>query len=487
MQVKRTNYQVNATPTFAALTEDEIEAIYQSALIVLSETGVRVQNPDGIELAHSSGAIVEGSSKGSSLVRLPSWIVDRALATVPGQVVLVGPDRVHQMQLQKNQVYFGTGAGTAYCLDPFTGERRSTTFDDVKNSARLAQALPNVAFFTTHGGVKDSVAGTHDRWHYLAALEGTNKPVNVTTADRNGVRDLLEMAHVRAGGKKEWQKAPTFSLCIEQGSSMSRPNDVVSMLLFASDNDVPIVFLPNSMADGRASGTLAATIVRALADNLFAIVLSQLRKPGLPFIIGGFPHRGHASAAAASQGGPETAILDAAFTDVAKWLGVPMVGRAGCSDAKLFDEQAALEATLNLSTAALAGGNMVHGVGYLEGGLTMSADLLVACDEIIDMVKRVLRGVPVTEGTMALDVIDRVGPGGHFLDQDHTYRRFRTEIWRPKVLDRQNWENWTQAGSKSYQERVRERVVEILGAETEPLMDEAMVNELRRICELAEN
>ena len=103
------------------------------------------------------------------------------------------------------------------------------------------------------------------------------------------------------------------------------------------------------------------------------------------------------------------------------------------------------------------------------------------------MVNLVMRGVPVTDGTMALDVIDRVGPGGHYLDQEHTYRRFRSEIWRPKHLDRQNWENWTQAGSKTYQGRVRERVVEILSAEIEPLMDEAMVNELRRICELAEN
>jgi trimethylamine--corrinoid protein Co-methyltransferase len=145
-----------------------------------------------------------------------------------------------------------------------------------------------------------------------------------------------------------------------------------------------------------------------------------------------------------------------------------------------------MEATINIATAALIGGNMIHDVGYIEQGLTSSMDLMVASDEIIDMVKRILRGIPVTDETMALDVMDTVGPGGHYLEHDHTYNRFKTEIWRPKLLDRQNWENWAATGSKRYGERVHERVIELLETETEPLFDEAMYKELRRVCELAD-
>jgi trimethylamine--corrinoid protein Co-methyltransferase len=145
-----------------------------------------------------------------------------------------------------------------------------------------------------------------------------------------------------------------------------------------------------------------------------------------------------------------------------------------------------MEATVNIATAALAGGNMIHGVGYLEQGLTSSMDLMIASNEIIDMVKRILRGVPVTDETTALNVMDEVGPSGHYLDHDHTYRRFRAEIWRPKLIDRQNWENWELAGSRTYQDRVRKRAIETLETETEPLFDEAMYTELRRICELAD-
>jgi trimethylamine--corrinoid protein Co-methyltransferase len=145
-----------------------------------------------------------------------------------------------------------------------------------------------------------------------------------------------------------------------------------------------------------------------------------------------------------------------------------------------------MEATINISTAALIGGNMIHDVGYLDSGLTSSMEQMVAADEIIDMVKRILRGIPIDDDAMALAVMEAVGPGGHYLDTEHTYNRFRTEIWPPKLIDRQNWEGWTGAGSKRYGERVSERVKQILETETEPLFDEAAHKELRRICELAD-
>ena len=187
-----------------------------------------------------------------------------------------------------------------------------------------------------------------------------------------------------------------------------------------------------------------------------------------------------------TYGSPEMALMSAGYTDITKWLRVPMYETAGCSDSKVFDEQSVMEATINIATAALIGGNMIHDVGYLDSGLTSCMEQMVAADEIIDMVKRILRGIPVDDDTMALDVMEAVGPGGHYLDTEHTYNRFRTEIWQPKLIDRQNWEGWNLSGSKRYSERANARVKEILEAETEPLFDEATHKELRRICELAD-
>jgi trimethylamine--corrinoid protein Co-methyltransferase len=486
MQVHKTNYGVNATPTFQVLTEDEIEAIYFSALRVLYETGVRVYDKEGVAVAYAGGAAVEDVQADSSLVKIPPWMVEKALATLPRKVVVVGADRQYRMELYKNQMYFGTGSDTPFTIDQYTRERRRATYNDVKNFARLAEALPNLDFFMSLGIVQDRAIGTYDRWQLLAMFEGTGKPINITAVDLEGVRDQLEMAYIRLGGKEEWRKGPCFSLYIEPVSPLSHSEEVVQKLLFATDNDIPFVYTPCPLAGATSPTTLAGTLVQGLTESLFGIVISQIRKPGAPMIIGGLISNMDMQTAVYSYGSPEMALLSAAYTDITKWLGVPEYETAGCSDVKAFDEQAVMEATINITTAALIGGNMIHDVGYIEQGLTSSPHMLVASDEIIDMVKRIMRGIPVNDATLALDVMDQVGPGGHFLEHDHTFERFRTEIWRPKLIDRQNWEDWNASGSKRYGERVHERVLEILDADTEPLLDETMFNELKRVCELAD-
>ncbi len=486
MKVHKTNYKVNVTPTLQVLSEDEIEAIYFSALRVLYETGVRVYDKEGVDVAHAGGAIVEETTEESSLVKIPPWMVDKARATLPRKVVVVGPDRAHRMELYKNQIYFGGGSDTPFTLDPYSGQRRRATYQDVKNFARMAQALPNIDFHMSLGIVQDSAVGTYDRWQYLAMLEGTNKPINITAVDLDGVRDQLEMAYIRLGGYDAWRKGPAFSLYIEPVSPLSHSEEVVQKLLFACDHEIPFVYTPCPLAGATAPTTLAGLLVQALSESLFGIVVSQLRKPGASLIIGGLMSNMDMRTTVYCYGSPEMALLSAGYTDITKWLGVPMYETAGCSDVKMFDEQAVMEAAINIATAAMVGGNMIHDVGYIEQGLTSSLDMMVASDEIIDMVKRILRGIPVDDDTMALHVMEDVGPGGHFLEHDHTFERFKDEIWTPKLIDRQNWEGWSAAGSKTYGQRVHERVIDILETETEPLMEASMVRELRRICELAD-
>ncbi len=486
MQVKKTNYEVHATPLFQVLTEEQVEAIYYAALRVLYETGVRVYDPEGADVAQSGGAIVEERTAESCRVKIPHYLVDRARVTVPSKVVVTGPDRRYRMELYRNQIYFGGGSDTPYTIDPYTGERRRSTYQDVKNCARVAQALPNYDFHMSLGITQDTAVGTYDRWQYLAMLEGTAKPINITAVDIEGVRDQLEMATIRVGGTEEWRKGPIFSLYIEPVSPLSHSREVVQKLLFCCDHDIPFVYTPCPLAGATAPTTLAGLLVQALAESLFGIVLSQLRKPGAQIIIGGLMSNMDMLSTIYCYGSPEMALLSAGYTDITKWLRVPEYETAGCSDAKLFDEQAAMGAAINIATAGLIGGNMIHDVGYLDSGLTSSLDLMVASDEIIDMVKRILRGIPVTPETLALDVMAEVGPGGHFMEHDHTYERFRSEIWRPKLIDRQNWENWNQAGAQRYGERVHDRVIEILESEAEPLLEESMFREMRRICELAD-
>jgi len=487
MQVKKTNYLVNSTPTFEVLTEEEIRAIYFSALTVLSETGVRVYNKKGYDLLGAHGATVEDIEEDSALVKLQPEMVDIALSTLPRKVVIYGADHgKYKMELYKDQIYFGAGSDTPFTIDPRTGDRRRATYKDVKDFARVAQALPNLDFHMSLGIVQDTAVGTYDRWQYLAMLEGTTKPINITAVDKDGLKDQLEMAYIRVGGKEQWWKTPIFSLYIEPVSPLSHSVEVIDKLMFCAEHRIPFVYTPCPLAGATSPATLAGTAVQALTESLLGIVLSQLVRPGAPLIIGGLMSAMDMRTAVYSYGSPEMALLSAAYTQITKWLGVPEYETAGCSDAKMYDEQAAMEATMNIATAALIGGNMIHDVGYLEQGLTSSMEMMVASDEIIDMVKRIMRGIPVNDDSKALNVINDVGPGGHYLAHDHTFDRFKDIIWQPKLLDRQNFEGWEASGGKTHRQRVNERVLEILDREEEPLLDEKMFKELKRICELAD-
>ena len=129
MQVRKNNYTVNATPTMQVLTEQQIEAIYYAALGVLSETGVRVYDKEGWELAYEGGAGVEDVQADSALVKMPSWMVDKARATLPQRIRVIGPPdadgmRKYNMDLYKNTIYFGTGSDTPFTIDPYTQVRR---------------------------------------------------------------------------------------------------------------------------------------------------------------------------------------------------------------------------------------------------------------------------------------------------------------------------------------------------------------------------
>jgi trimethylamine--corrinoid protein Co-methyltransferase len=130
---------------------------------------------------------------------------------------------------------------------------------------------------------------------------------------------------------------------------------------------------------------------------------------------------------------------------------------------------------------------LIHDNGYLESGLMGSLELLVAVDETVSMVKRIMRGIPVNEETLAVDVAEKVGIGGNFLQEEHTLRHFKDEIWSPKIMDRQTYQGWETTGSKTMKDRCTEKVHEILKShEPDPPLDEKLVRELGKFIEKIE-
>ena len=216
------------------------------------------------------------------------------------------------------------------------------------------------------------------------------------------------------------------------------------------------------MAGATAPATLASVLVVNNAEVLSGLVISQLRQKGAPFIVGGLPTLLDMQTAIFTYGAPEMHMNSAALAEIAHHYRLPMFGTAGCSDAKVMDEQAAIESAFSCLMSALSGANLVHDVGYLEYGLTASYEMMVMTNEIIAMVKRIMRGIEVNDESLALDVIDKVGPGGNFLQEKHTLQHFRKEHWHPELMDRSNYEKWMQDGRKTLGQRASEKVKQIL-------------------------
>jgi trimethylamine--corrinoid protein Co-methyltransferase len=454
----RVNYQTNVTPRLRVLSDDQIEQIVYAAMDVLQHTGTRVYEENALRLLRGAGCVIEADN----LVHLPAWLVETSLRTTPSRIVLAGRDREKRIALEKDRIYFGTGSDCPFILDPYNGERRRYTFEDVYRAAKIADALPHMDFHMSLGLTSDVPIGTYDRHQFLAMLRGTTKPFVITAVDAEGLADQLEMACAVIGGVDEWRKLPMFAVYIEPSSPLNNSREAVEKLLYAAENDIPAIYTPCPISGATAPATMAGVLVQAVAECLTGVVIAQLKRKGAAIIVGGVISIMDMSTTILSYGAPELSLLSAAHTEIAQYLHLPMFSTAGCSDAKTLDQQAAIEAAISIAFAALSGANLIHDVGYLESGLSGSYDMLVMSNEIVSLVKRILRGVQVDAEHLALDAIDRVGPGGHYLMDDHTLKYFRTEFWMPELLDRTNWDTWQANGAKPLHARVHEKVLDLI-------------------------
>jgi len=160
-----------------------------------------------------------------------------------------------------------------------------------------------------------------------------------------------------------------------------------------------------------------------------------------------------------------------------------MWGTAGASDSQCLDQQASMEWTASILTAALDGANLVHDVGYLGQGLVGHPAALVMCAEIISYAKRLVKGFAIDSEHLALDVIRQVGHKGHFLGTRHTANHHRKEHWRPHLCNRSLLDPWLAEGGESWGEKAIRKAKEILREhQPAPLKDQVrmVLNELRQ-------
>ncbi len=455
--MKTVNSVAYLGPQFAILSEGQLQDLHFGALEVLRRTGLRFHHRGALDMLQKEGAFVSDGN----LVRFPARLVEDAVASTPGRIVMCDRDGDPVLHLEGTKVYFGTGSDCLNFLDPETGDHRKFTQADIVSGYRLCDALENIHFVMSIGIPSDVEPALAYDLQMALMLEHTTKPIVFVTNDKASCQRAIDMATAVAGGHGALVEQQHILLYSEPSSPLQQSETAVDKLLLMAENELPIVYSPAPLMGGTGPITMASGLVLALAEILSALVVHQLARPGAPFVFGAGLHHLDMRSAQICYGSPEFQLTKAAIAQLGQWYGLPTWGYAGCSDAKVMDEQAALEAQLSVMMAKLSGANLIHDVGYLESGLTGSFEMIVLTDELIALADHLMKGIEVNADTMMLEELHQVGPGGHFMDTAKTLGRFR-DFWYPGLLDRQRRDQWLESGAMSLNQRLNGRVKEIL-------------------------
>jgi trimethylamine--corrinoid protein Co-methyltransferase len=466
-------------PFIRVLSDDQVREIHEASLIILDEIGIDLRDEEAVGLLISHGATV--SSLGRA--HFPPALVGEALRSVPRSIPLYTRRGELAMPLCVGNVYFGTGSDTIYTHDLESGERRNPTRRDIRRIATLCDALPNISFIMSMGTVWDVPTADNYVHAFIEMLRGSVKPIVFTAKDRCDVEHIWRIAVSVSGGEEQLRERPFFLHYPEPISPLLFTEESVQKLLFCAEKGIPVTYCPSPNMGSGGPVTMAGALAQANAEILAGVILAQLKNPGCPCLYGANIAVFDMQTAVISYGAPEWSLSMAALADMSRFYGLPVWGTGGATDSKIVDAQAGLEAMQSIYTAFLSRCTLNHDVGYIESGLTSSAEMIVLADEIISMVQYIVEGVSVDPNSLALDAIRRIKPGASYLTDDHTLDNWRGALFFPKLLNRERFESWEKGGRLNMSSRLNQTAREILARHQVPPLSDGAEKEINAVLE----
>ena len=469
------NYIHFSTPQFRLLSDKQIEELHLATLQILERTGVAFDCQEAIDILGEAGADVSNPKR----VKIPSYLVEQALRTAPKTITLYTREGEPAIVLNgMTGSHFGAGIlGSQDYLDPYTRERRTCYVDDIADTARVVDALPNIEWLYTCGAHSTIPGAIADKVSLLQVILNCSKPVACCTTEASSLREMLKVCSMVAGGEKELQAKPFFIGVSSPTSPLMQGKDDMEKSLLCAEKGIPNIVISTPMAGATAPATLPGILATASAECLSQLVVLQLKKPGAPVIFGGMPNIIDMKTTIYPYGAPELSFLTAALTEVSHYYKLPMLGTAGCTDADVVGAQAGVEITYQILMSALSGADLVHDVGVAYHAMMVSPELIVLADETIDMVKVPMGGLEINDETLPLDLIERVGPGGNYISEKHTLKHFR-KFWVPTIFDRSLVKG---EGVKDCEELLNEKTLKILKTYKPKPLAEGLVKELKKV------
>jgi trimethylamine--corrinoid protein Co-methyltransferase len=445
-------------PVLQYLSSEEIEMIHHKALKILSHLGMRLPGQKALRLMADAGAEMSDDE----IVKIPPALVDRAIEKAPKrhQVILFGREPNNDVSFKNHDPALACMTMATHVVDPYTGERRLATNQDLAGLTRIAEKMDQIR---VNGGLvtPQEVPGEINDWiTWATTLKNTSKHITGGVLGERCVQDAASMASAVVGGEDRFRERPFFSGWVLTLPPLGIDQESLEALMEMARWNIPAIVSSGPILGTSSPVTIAGTLAQAHAEILACLAVSQSANPGAPFVYTSFARGMNMRSGNVSMACPEFGILKVAMAQLGRYLDLPVRMPGMLRDSKILDAQAGFETGMIGTMTALT--------ADLIDAMQLDSDLLVDfadpvfCNECMGAVKRLSRELDVSEETMVFDVIKDVGHAGTFLSHDHTFEHFRQELWEPRLLERRNWDSWEEEGARDIRAVALQKTIEIL-------------------------
>jgi trimethylamine--corrinoid protein Co-methyltransferase len=460
------------------LGREDVERIHTATLDVIEKTGVRFPSQRALDIWEAHGATVD---QDTMIVRVPGQVIEEALKHAPPTYTLAARDPAQDLPLDGNHVFVGTDGCGVEVLDLYTAERRRSCWQDVADIARVADCVEEIAFHWVAVSAQDRPPESRGLHELLAIWQNSTKHAQTESiyATEAEARAGVEMAAAIAGGHDALRRRPVLSIMQCTAPPLGHDGGSLDAALIAAEAGLPVGFMTMASCASTGPTTMAGTLVVGNAEVISALALIQLAYPGAPVFYAAAQTAMDLRTGAYTGGGPEDFLFGAATNVLSDFYDVPLSMGSFATGAKGPDWQAGIENSLSTFMASVVMSDMLLGVGLLHGSRIWSFEQMLMDCEIFSIVHKMMGGIPISDETLALDVIDAVGPGGHFLAQKHT-RKHMHDLWQHTLMDRRPYSMWEEKHDGA-REWAREKAQQILETHQPETLEPKLVAELERI------
>ena len=459
------------------LSKEDILRLHTASLDVIEKTGIRFPSKRALDIWEAHGAQV---NRNTSIVKVPGQVIEDALKLAPATYSLAARRQEQDLPLDGNHVYLGTDGCGVEVLDIHSGKRRMSTWQDVADIARVADATEEIAFHWVAVSAQDYPAKTRGLQELRAIWENSTKHAQTESIyNEDEARVAVEMAAIIAGGKKALRERPVLSIMQCTAPPLGQDGGSVDAALIGAEAGLPVGFMTMAACLTTGPATLAGNLVVGNAEVISATALIQLAYPGAPVFYAAAQTASDLRTGAYTGGGPEDFLFGAAQNKLSDFYNIPLSMGSFATGAKEPNWHAGVENSLSTIMASLVMSDMLLGAGLLHGSRIWSYSQMLMDCEIFSIIRKVMQGIVVDDETLALDVIHNVGPGGNFLSQKHTLKHMR-EIFIPQFMDRRPYNVWEEKHDDG-RDWALEKAREILGTHQPEPLDPATLSELKKV------